>query len=127
MGQPPVLSSRNGIPLPLESRALPPAFVDLEPFADRWCLATESERYAQRLGAPMDEMLALYDAILPRLDEALSHCNLFPLTDMPEDAERLLRLLFSFVMVSFPVEVWSQARIPDVGDASLERVVEPGP
>jgi hypothetical protein len=28
-------------------------------------------------------------------------------------------------MVSFPVEVWNRPRIPDVGDASLERVVSP--
>jgi hypothetical protein len=44
---------------------------------------------------------------------------------LPADARNLLYLLFSFVMVSFPVEVWSAPRIPDVGDAALERVVSP--
>ena len=28
-------------------------------------------------------------------------------------------------MVSFPVEVWNGPRIPDVGDANLERVASP--
>jgi hypothetical protein len=30
-------------------------------------------------------------------------------------------------MVSFPVEVWSRPRIPDTGDAYLDRVIEPIP
>jgi hypothetical protein len=46
---------------------------------------------------------------------------------MPEDAARLLRLVHSFVMISFPIEVWGQPNIPDTGDAYLERVVEPVP
>ena len=31
---------------------LPPEFSDLEPFAATWCLATEPERFAQRLAVP---------------------------------------------------------------------------
>ena len=107
-----------------ESR-LPSGFPDLEPFVDRWCLATERERYARRLATPIEEMKAFYDAMFPRVQAALEHCDRFPLDDMPEDATRLLRLVHSFIMVSFPVEVWGQPRIPDTGEASLERVIEP--
>jgi hypothetical protein len=106
---------------------LPSEFDDLEPFVDRWCLATERERYARRLASSIEEMKAFYDAMFPRVHTALEHCERFPLDDMPEDATRLLRLVHSFVMVSFPVEVWGQPRIPDTGDASLDRVVEPVP
>jgi hypothetical protein len=46
---------------------------------------------------------------------------------MPEDALRLLQLLYSLVMVSFPVEVWRQPYIPDSGAAYLDLVIEPTP
>jgi hypothetical protein len=38
-----------------------------------------------------------------------------------------MHLLYSMIMVSFPVEVWSQARVPDSGAATLACVVEPRP
>ena len=106
---------------------LPSGFADLEPFVDRWCLATERERYAQRLASAMEEMKALYDAMFPRVDAALEHCDRFPLDDMPDDATRLLRLVYSFVMVSFPVEAWRQPHVPDAGAAYLDLVIEPTP
>jgi hypothetical protein len=106
---------------------LPSGFADLEPFVDRWCLATERERYARRLATPIEEMRAFYAAVFPRVQAALEHCDRFPLDDMPEDSTRLLRLVHSFIMVSFPVEVWGRPRIPDTGEASLERVIEPSP
>ena len=106
---------------------LPSEFADLEPFAPTWCLATERERFAQRIGSTMDELQRFYDAFFPRAEEAIAYCDKFPLDDMPEDAARLLRLVHSFIMVSFPVEVWSQPRIRDTGEAYLDRVIEPIP
>ena len=38
---------------------------------------------------------------------------------------RLLELSYSLVNVSFPVEVWRQARVPDSGAASMDVIVEP--
>ena len=108
-------------------RLLPPEFSDLEPFASRWCLATEHERFAMRLASTMDEMQALYDAVTPRADEAMTYCDRFPLGELPEDARNLLHLLFSMVAVSFPVECWGQPRVPDSGAAYLDLLVEPGP
>ena len=106
---------------------LPPEFADLEPFAATWCLATEPERFAQRMAVPMDEMQKFYDAVTARADEALTYCDKFPLDGMPEDAKNLLHLLYSMVMVSFPIERWGQARVPDTGAAYLDLLVEPGP
>jgi hypothetical protein len=111
----------------MSERWLPGEFAELEPFARRWCLASERERYARRLASSMDEMRALYAAVLPRVEAAFAYCDRWPLDALPDDAQRLLQLLHSFVMVSFPVEVWRQPRIPDVGDADLERVAEPAP
>lgn len=106
-------------------RLLPNEFADLEGYALQWCLATESERYATRLASSIEEMQAFYDAFFPRADEAITYCDQFPLDDMPADARRLLQLIHSLVMVSFPVELWRQPRIPDSGEAVLERFIEP--
>jgi hypothetical protein len=106
-------------------RLLPEEFVDLEPFVERWCLASETERYAQRMATPIDEMSAFYEACFERAEEAIAYCDRFTLDGMPADAVRLLHLIQSLLMVSFPVEVWGQARIPDSGEATLERFIEP--
>lgn len=104
---------------------LPAEFSDLEPFAMTWCLATEGERWAQRMNASIEEMRSFYHAVFARMDAMLAYCDGFPLDDMPDEVERLLQLAFSFVMVSFPVEVWDDPAIPDAGDANLIRVADP--
>ena len=106
---------------------LPAEFADLEPFAETWCLASERERFARRLAVPMDRMQAFYDAITPRAEEAMSYCDTFALDDMPGKAVNLLHLIYSMVMVSFPVECWGQGPVPDTGAAYLDLLVEPGP
>ena len=103
---------------------LPPQFSELEPFAATWCLPTERERFAKRLASSMDEMQAFYDTFFPRAEEAIAYCEKFSLDDMPEDAERLLQLLYSLVMASFPVEVWRQPRVPDSGASTFDCIVE---
>ena len=82
---------------------LPAEFADLERFSE-WCLSSEPERFAKRLASSMTEMQAFYDAITPRAEEAISFCDKFPLDDMPEDVLNLMHLLYSMIMVSFPVE-----------------------
>lgn len=104
---------------------LPAEFSALEPYAATWCLATERERFARRMASTMDEMQAFYDAMFPRADDAIAYCDRFPLDDMPEDAQHLLQLLHSLVMVSFPVEVWRQPHVPDSGAAYLDLLIEP--
>ncbi|MFI2557059.1 hypothetical protein [Nocardia farcinica] len=103
---------------------LPAEFADLEPFAD-WCLETERERYAKRLNSDMPEMQAFYDAAFPRLPEAMDYCDKFPLSDLPDDARALMHLMQSLISVSFPVEVWKQARVPDSGAAYVDLIREP--
>jgi len=106
------------------STILPPAFADLEPYAD-WSLRTEAERYAKRLASPMDELQAFYDAAFPRLPAVMAHLDALDLNALPDDAERLLWLSYSLVNVSFPVEVWRQPRVPDSGAATMDVILEP--
>ncbi|MFI0350306.1 hypothetical protein [Actinomadura sp. 9N407] len=103
---------------------LPAEFADLEPYA-AWALPAESERYAKRMASSMAEMQAFYDAAFPRLEDAIAYCDGFPWGDLPDDARTLLHLMMGLVMVSFPVEVWKQARVPDSGAAYLDLVTEP--
>jgi hypothetical protein len=106
---------------------LPEAFAELEPFAGKWCLATEGERWDARMSTPMEDMQAFYDASLPRIEEALAYCDKFPLDELPDDAVALLRLVYSFVIVSFPIELWRQPSPPDTRGTSFDRYVEPVP
>ena len=106
---------------------LPPTFADLEPYAATWCLPTESERWALRLRTPMAELRAFYDAFFPRAEAAIAHCDGFPLDGMPADAERLLQLLHSLLMVSYAVEVWKQAEVIHCGSARIDRILDPRP
>jgi hypothetical protein len=106
---------------------LPPEFSDLERFARDWCLASEPERYAKRLASSMDEMQAFYDATFPRAQEAMAYLEKFPLHELPDDALRLLHLLYSLILVSFPVEIWRRPNLPDTGTSSFELNEEPVP
>lgn len=106
---------------------LPPGFSELEPWAASWCLATEPERWAQRLRSSMVELQAFYDACFPRAHEAIAHCDRFPLDALPADAERLLQLLCSLLLVSYAVEVWKQPEVVHGGSARIDRILEPRP
>lgn len=108
------------------STKLPVEFADLERFSD-WCLGSERERYAKRLNSSMREMQAFYDAITPRAEEAISFCDKFSLDELPDDVLNLMHLLYSMIMVSFPVECWKQPRVPDSGATSLDCDAEPVP
>ena len=102
----------------------PADFADLEPFAD-WAIPTERARYAKRLASTMDELQSFYDAAFPRLQEATDYLRKVTLDEISEQDQRLLWLFSSLVTVSFPVEVWRQARVPDSGASSIDVIVEP--
>ena len=106
---------------------LPPPFADLEPFSARWCLATEADRYAARLASTMGELQTFYDACFPRVRDAMSHLDKFPIDDLPPAERNLLHLVYSLIMVSLPVEVWRQPRVIDAGSAYFDRCAEPLP
>src|SRR5215472_13864057 len=106
---------------------LPAEFADLEPFAGRWCLPTEQERYSTRLASTMEDMQAFYDAVVPRAVDCMAYLEALPFDALPEDATNLLHLLYSMIQVSFPVEVWRQPRIPDTGSSAFDSFTEPVP
>ena len=107
--------------------ALPQAFSEIEPYVADWALATRAERYAARLDRPFDELVAFYDAIAPRAEEAIAYLDGLDINALPDEATRLLHLLYSMILVSYAVNVFKQIRIPDAGAAFFEMVAEPIP
>ena len=111
----------------MPANLLPKEFSDLEPWVADWCLDSEPERYAKRVSSTMDEIQAFYDAIFPRAEAAIAYLEKLPLDALPDDAFRLLKLLYSLILMSFPVEIWKQPCIPDTGTSSFELAIEPVP
>jgi hypothetical protein len=106
---------------------LPSAFAELEPYAEHWCLPTESERWEKRMASTMGEMRNFYDAFFPRLEEAIEYCDKFSLDDLPEDALHLLHLIYSLIMVAMSVEIMHRPRPTDAADAVMIRINGPVP
>ena len=106
---------------------LPSAFAELEPYAEKWCLATEAERWNMRMATGMLVMREFYEAFAPRLEGAIDYCDKFPIDCVPDDALNLLHLIDSMVMVSMAVEVFGQQKPTDSADAVIDRIGEPVP
>jgi len=106
---------------------LPVGYADLEPFAEAWCLPTEPERQSKRFSSTMAEMQEFYDVIAPRAEDLIAHLDTFSLDGLPVQETNLLHLVYSMIQVSFPVECWFQARVPDTGSAAFDCVFEPAP
>lgn len=111
----------------MTSKPLPSAFAELEPFTEKWCLATETERWNQRLASTMPQLEKFHDAFFPRVEEAIDYCDKFSLDELPEDAINLLHLIYSLIMVAMAVEIMHQPAPVDAADAVMIRTGEPRP
>ena len=100
--------------------SLPPEFADLEPFSG-WCLRTESERYARAV-VELDggDAVVLRRGVPSAGGRARPTSTSLELNALPPDADHLLLLCYSLINVSFPIEVWRQARVPDSGAATMD-------
>ncbi len=63
--------------------------------------------------------------LFPRLPDIIAYCDQHDIDDLPDDVKQLMYLIFSLIEVSFPVECWRQARVPDSGSASMDMILEP--
>ena len=103
---------------PMDS-SLPEPFADLESLAADWSLATQRERERKRLASTADDLKAVYDALLPRLDTMLEYLNASGLDVLPADAQRLFFLTLSFAEIAPFVECYrGEPRVPDSFDES---------
>lgn len=91
---------------------LPAGFEELTRFAD-WALPMERERHAKRLTTPLEELDAVYAALLPRVEEAIAHLDRFPIDDLPPAENNLMLLTLVFVEVSLSVESLRSPWVPE--------------
>lgn len=110
---------------PNAETTLPPAFEELEPWAADWAQSTRHGRHMMRRSKTLAELEAFYDAIAPRAEEAIEYLNGFDLDALTPEQTRLLRMLYSLILVSCSVNIYKQVDIPDSGSAYFETRIEP--
>lgn len=91
-------------------RLLPESFQDLEVFARTWALPTGVARSEQRSRSTMAEITTFHDALLPRIEDVFAYLDQYPLTALPEDAQRLLYLALSLAEVAPSVYFYKEER-----------------
>jgi hypothetical protein len=104
---------------------LPEAFAALEPWVADWAKPTRKERYDTRLFTSFPALVEFYDAVAPHAEAAIEHLNRSELASLDDADTRLLQLLYSFILVSYAVNIFNQPKIPDSGSAFFDCVLEP--
>ena len=95
--------------------ALPDGFEDLSPWLD-WALEPERARTAKKTEASMEELRALYDAVMPRMEEIIAYLDSVPSDDRPAPAHRLYLITLSLVEVSNLVEIYKRREVIEACD-----------
>ena len=92
---------------------LPAAYRHLEPWVERWALATQVERETTRRASTDAQLKAFYDALVGEGDGIIAHLNAFPLDRLPAPEQRLLYLMLSLAEVAPHVELYrGDPRVP---------------
>ena len=94
---------------------MPDGFEDLAPWLD-WALEPERARTAKKVGSSMEELRALYDAMMPRMEEIIAYLDSVPSDDRPAPAHRLYLLTLSLVEVSNLVEIYKRREVIEACD-----------
>lgn len=100
-----------------DAQLLPKGFEELAPFVEEWSLAHETDRAKKRWNSPVEESRRFYDAMLPRLDEALVYLDGFDLDALPPPEKRLLFLTFSLAEIANTIEVYQKPGVPNAFSA----------
>lgn len=110
----------------MKTNDLPAGFEALRPFIARWTLATEAERYRERINSSMDDLKTFYDAVLPLAEPAIQALNQYPATaaDLPAAVRHLYLLMLSAMEVSRSIEIWRRTDVHCSNYAADRLVVE---
>jgi hypothetical protein len=103
-------------------QTLPAGFEDLEIFVDDWALATETERMKKRWSSSMEEIRALYDAMVPRIEAVLDYLDQRDIKAYSEPEQRLMLLALSLAEATSAVETYNEPGVR-YGFDSPERYV----
>jgi hypothetical protein len=95
-----------------EGQVLPAGFEELVPFVAHWAGDTTNDRVRARSVLEMDDIRAFYDAMVPRLEEAMSLVDSHGLDNLPPDAANLAKLVLALGQASVSIEVHGMPRAP---------------
>lgn len=108
----------------MSTQELPAQFAALQPWTEKWGLATEQERNNARVTSELAEIQAFYDAVMPQMDDILAF-----LGDYDETAEtpvqNLTCLAKSFIEASVCVELFRSPTVPDGFDYRRFKIFSP--
>lgn len=107
----------------LPSGALPLAFEDLSSWAQIWNYPDIAGRYDRRKRSSMAELSAFYSAVMPRMEEILSHLDPFDLYNLPEPERRLYRMLCGLCEVSAAIELLNRPYLLPPGGRDIEYII----
>lgn len=95
---------------------LPPHFAELEPLVVRWARPTERERFAGRISSSLDELDAMYQTLLPRMEAILVHFADKPSDPavLPANDRNLAFLAMAAMENARAVEVWRKVDVHSV-------------
>jgi hypothetical protein len=102
----------------MAERPLPAGFAHLQALADQWSLATERERHLRRLASPIEELDAVYAALLPEIEAILTFLNRRPLDALTAEEHNLLRLALSLAEIAPAVQIFREPGNPDGFDTA---------
>ena len=93
-------------------------FEGLTPYLDKWALASEAARSAQRWQASPEEFQSFYDAMLPKLDELLTYLDGFALGTLGDETKPWYYLALAFAEVAPHCELYDGSnKVPNSFDA----------
>lgn len=95
----------------------------LEAFVADWVLPDSLARMAKRRSSNMEDIKAFYNVAIANAERALNHLRAFPLGDIPEAEERLLKLMLSLAEVGPAVEWFDSPHVYDGFEASKIRYI----
>jgi len=95
------------------SALLPEGFAVAEPFVADWVLPDAAARMAKRQASNLAELQSFYDMMLPLGEAALAWLRGYELGDLPEEGERLLKLMLMLAEVAPAVEWYNGPRVTD--------------
>jgi hypothetical protein len=95
------------------STLLPEGFAAAEPFVADWVLADAAARMAKRQATSLADIRRFYDTMLPLGEAALGWLRGYELGDLPEQGERLLKLMLALAEVAPAVEWYNGPRVTD--------------
>lgn len=84
---------------------LPAGFEALEPYIERWAIATTHDRDRARGASSFEELEDYYRVAKPLLQPALAYLDKFPVKELAGKERRLMEMMLSLAHVSMTVEI----------------------